>query len=176
MRIASNAPTTAKNDTALTKNTHDVPTVAISTPAIAGPVMRAEFATALFSATAFASRSRPTISSTNEWRAGSSTTVTRPSANASANTIHTWTTSVSTTSQSTTASRAAHVCVSTRTRRRSKRSTIAPPHNPNSATGRKRNAKVAPTAAPLPVSVSTSHASAIVCIQEPMNETSSPPK
>ena len=57
--------TTAMNDTAFTKNTHASPTEAISNPAMAGPVMRAELPTALLSATAFDRRSRPTISSTN---------------------------------------------------------------------------------------------------------------
>ena len=44
---------------------HEVPADAMITPAIAGPVMRAELFTALLSAIAFASRLRPTISSTN---------------------------------------------------------------------------------------------------------------
>jgi hypothetical protein len=178
-RIASSAATTAKNDTAFTKNTHDVPDLpmaAIKRPANAGPVMRAEFRTALESATAFGTRSRPTISSTNACFAGSSTTVTNPSATASANTIHTCTTPVSAINQSATASNADNVCVTSRTFRRSNRSATTPPHNPNSSTGRNRNANVAPTATPLPVSLRTSHASAIVCIQLPMYETRSPAK
>ena len=175
-RIASSATITARNEIAFTKNTHDGPTDAISTPAIAGPVIRAEFATALLSATALASLSRPTISSTNAWRAGSSTTVTSPSAIASPNTIHTLTTSVSTSNHSTIASSAMRAWVTSRTLRRSKWSATAPPHSPKSNTGRNRQAKVAPTATPLPVSDNTSHASAIVCIHEPMYEMSSPPK
>ncbi len=94
MRIAARAATTARNDTAFTKNTHAVPTVTMRMPASAGPVMRAEFITALFSATAFGTFSGPTISSTNAWRAGSSTTTTRPSAKATANSIHTCATPV----------------------------------------------------------------------------------
>ena len=86
--------------------------------------MRAELPTALLSATAFGTRSRPTISSTNAWRAGSSTTVTKPSAIASPNTIQTCTTPVSTISHIATASSAASVCVTSSTLRRSKRSAI----------------------------------------------------
>jgi hypothetical protein len=176
VRIAASAPTTAKNDTAFTKNTQEVPTVAMRIPAAAGPVMRAELPTALVSATALGSRSRPTISSTNAWRAGSSTTVTNPSAIASAKTIQTWTTPVRTMSHITTASTAASVCVTSSTRRRSNRSAIVPPHSPNNRTGRNRNANVAPTATPLPVSVDTSQASAMVCIHDPTCDTRSPVK
>ena len=145
-------------------------------PAAAGPVMRAELPTALVSATALGTSSGPTISSTNAWRAGSSTTVTKPSATASPNTIQTCTTPVSTMSHITTASTAIDVCVTSSTLRRSKRSATAPPQSPNSNTGKKRKAKVAPTAAPLCVSVNTSQASAIVCIHEPTWETRSPAK
>ena len=178
VRIAASAPTTAKNDTAFTKNTHDVPDRRDrATPAIAGPVMRAEFTDRAVERDRVRRRcSRPTISSTNACCAGSSTTVTNPSATASANTIHTCTTPVSTISHSTTASTAASDCVTSSTLRRSKRSATAPPHSPNNSTGRNRNANVAPTAAPLRVSVSTSHASAMVCIQPPMWETRSPAK
>ena len=76
----------------------------------------------------------------------------------------------------TTASTAASVWVTSSTLRRSKRSAIVPPHSPKSSTGRNRNAKVAPTATPLSVSVDTSQASAMVCIHEPMCETRSPAK
>ena len=69
-RMARSAPTTAKNDTAFTKKTHATPNDEISRPTSAGPVMRAEFMTALDNATAFATRSRPTISSRKAWRAG----------------------------------------------------------------------------------------------------------
>ena len=51
-------------------------------PPIAGPTTRAEFITTLLRLTAFCSWSRPTISSTNVWRAGLSTTLTKPSRNA----------------------------------------------------------------------------------------------
>ena len=79
-------------------------------------------------------------------------------------------------SHSATASIAAAVCVTSSTLRRSNRSATVPPQSPNNSTGRNRNANVAPTATPLPVSVFTSHASAMVCIHEPMCETRSPVK
>ena len=176
LRIIASAITTAKYDTALPKNTHSTPTYLIRSPPSAGPVMRAEFSTALLSATAFGSFSRPTISSTNAWRAGSSTTVTRPKRKAIPNSIHTCTTPVNTTTHNTTASRAASDCVTSITRRRSKWSAIAPPQRPKNSTGPKRNANVAPTAAPLPVSWSANHASAMACIHPPTWEIRSPVK
>jgi hypothetical protein len=138
--------------------------------------MRAELSTALLRATAFARCSRPTISSMNAWWAGCSTTLTQPAANASAYTIHTSTTPDATHSHSTSPSAASASWVATSRRRRSWRSAIAPPHRPKRNTGANRKANVVPTAVPLPVSSSTSHASAIACIHPPVWEISSPPK
>ena len=59
-----------------------VPRTPITTPATAGPAIRARLKTALFSAMAFAIPSRPTISTAKVCRVGLSTTVTRPSAKA----------------------------------------------------------------------------------------------
>lgn len=56
-----------------------LPTVVISTPATAGPMSRADWKFAEFRLTAFRSWAGPTISETNAWRAGLSTTVTMPS-------------------------------------------------------------------------------------------------
>ncbi len=61
-----------------------IPTTAISTPATAGPTTRAVLKLALFSPTALATRSGPTISVTNDCLAGMSKAVTQPSSRARA--------------------------------------------------------------------------------------------
>jgi hypothetical protein len=59
------------------------PTSAITTPAVAGPTMRAVCTTTEFRATAFTTRSCPTISITKACRAGLSIAVMRPRASTS---------------------------------------------------------------------------------------------
>ena len=164
------------NETALTKNTQATPAWAMTSAAIAGPVIRAEFITALLSAMAFGICARPTISSTNALWAGWSTTVTSPRPNAIAYTDQTSAASVSTSSQRATARTPANDWVITRRLRRSNRSDKRPPHSPNSSTGANRTAKAPPTAAPLSVKVSSSQASAMICIHSPTDDTSWPKK
>ena len=48
------------------------------TPPTAGPMMRAPLKVALLRATAFTTCSRPTISTTNDWRTGMSTALMQP--------------------------------------------------------------------------------------------------
>ena len=138
--------------------------------------MRAELRIALSSATALTSRSRPTISSTNAFCAGSSTTVTSPSAPANANTIQTCTTSVSTTSQSTTASTAASDWVTIEHLPPVEAVGDRPAPETEQQHGeepeRERGADRGAAAGEL----ETSQASAIVCIQPPTYETRSPAK
>ena len=64
------------------RNTHPVPTVAMRTPATAGPINRAALNDVEFSATALERSASPTRSDTNVWRAGESNAVTHPSRNA----------------------------------------------------------------------------------------------
>jgi len=61
----------------------------MTSPATAGPAIRARLKTALFSAMALAMPAGPTISATNVCRVGLSTTATRPSAKASRYTCQT---------------------------------------------------------------------------------------
>ena len=61
-----------------------MPTVAIITPAIAGPTARAALTTTLLRVTALLMSSGPTISITNVWRLGLSSAVTVPKPTASA--------------------------------------------------------------------------------------------
>ena len=81
-RIIDSATITAAYDAALMKKHVATPSVRMSTPPMAGPITRAEFISTLFRLTALGSRSRPTISDTNVWRAGLSTRFTnlRPAA------------------------------------------------------------------------------------------------
>ena len=68
----------------MTRNAAGVPSRLMTSPATAGPAIRARLNTALFSAMALAMPSRPTISTAKACRVGLSTTVARPSPNASA--------------------------------------------------------------------------------------------
>ncbi len=104
-----------------------VPTVAIRTPATAGPIARAVFTSTLLRLTAFLSSSGPTISCTKAWRTGLSQAVTRPSIRARPTTIQSWTAPLSTRIASVSAMtpRAAWVVISRR--RLSRRSASSPP-------------------------------------------------
>src|SRR5438876_3213815 len=86
--MASRAPMTAAKDAAFTRKQGAIPAVAIITPAMAGPMMRADVKLALFNETALATSSGPTIWITKDWRLGLSTTVTQPSRKASTKIIH----------------------------------------------------------------------------------------
>ena len=99
------------------KNAVGVPTAPITSPAAAGPAIRARLKMALFSAMAFGMSARPTISVTNAWRVGLSTTVARPSPKASANTCQIRTAPVTASSPRMKASRPMTVWVSIRMRR-----------------------------------------------------------
>ena len=76
--ISRSAVTITRNVAAFTAKHADTPNSAISAPAAAGPTIRAECTSTEFSATALTTRSGPTISITNAWRAGLSIAVTRP--------------------------------------------------------------------------------------------------
>ena len=65
-------------------NTHPEPTAAISTPAHAGPIIRAALKDVELSATAFATSASATRSETKVCRAGLSNAPTQPSKNANA--------------------------------------------------------------------------------------------
>ena len=69
--------------TALPRNTQPVPTTAMSTPASAGPTIRARLKVTEFRLTAFGRSVPPTISTTNDWRTGTSIALVMPSTAAS---------------------------------------------------------------------------------------------
>jgi hypothetical protein len=148
----------------------------MTTPASAGPIVRAPLMSALPRLTAFTSRSGPTSSTTNAWRAGLSIAFTAPRAQISASSIHSSIVPVAVSASSASAGSAIAVCVMSSSRRLSKRSAIRPPHAPISSIGANCSAAAMPTMTPLCVSCSTSHISATVCIHVPLSDTSWPTK
>ena len=75
---------------------------------------------------------------------------------------------------STAAGTAIITCITRSTVRLEKRSASTPPSGESSRVGSSWSAMVMPSAAPLSVSTSTSHACAVVCIQVPVLEISEP--
>jgi len=69
---------TATNESAFSQKHPASPIVATSTPATAGPRMRAVLNAAELSAMPFERSSLPVISMTNDWRAGRSNVLTMP--------------------------------------------------------------------------------------------------
>ena len=70
------------------RNTHPVPTAAMSSPATPGPISRAALKDALFRPTAFDSLCAGTSSATNVCRTGPSMAVTHPRVSANRYTCH----------------------------------------------------------------------------------------
>ena len=68
------------NDTALSAKQTPVPTATITTPASAGPTMRAIWKITLFRPIAFGTSAGSTSSGTNDWRVGLSIASTMPKA------------------------------------------------------------------------------------------------
>ncbi len=82
MRSKASETITAANEPAFARNAQPVPTLAITSPATAGPTMRAALNDVEFNATAFDSSASETRSETNVCRAGASNAVTHPSRSA----------------------------------------------------------------------------------------------
>ena len=165
-----------KKVTAFTRNTHPVPTATMSTPATAGPIMRAPLKDAAFSATAFEAFSRVTTSETKACRAGLSNAVTTPSASAKPYMIGSVIMPVRIMTPSAIASSSRMPWVTISSLRRSKRSATQPVTPTSSSGGANCSAIVMPiAAASLSVSsVSTTQFWAVACIQAPMFDTSAP--
>ena len=97
-----------------------------------------------------------------------------PKTNARTYTCHVATTPVTASPPSTAAGTAIITCMTRSTVRLEKRSASTPPRGESSSVGSIWRATVMPSAEPLPVSTSTSHAWAVVCIQVPVLEISDP--
>ena len=148
----------------------------MTSPAAAGPTMRAEWTSALLRLTALTSRSAPTISIAKLWRVGLSTALTEPRAKTSAQTIQGSTVPAAVIAHRIRAGRAMSVWVTISSERLGSRSASRPPNAPKRRKGRNWSAEVTPTATPLPVRERISHISATICIQLPDSETSWPAK
>jgi len=130
LRIIRRLPMTARKLAALMAKQRVTPTVAISTPATAGPVARARLKREALSETALGSSFRPTISKTNDWRAGVSTTCTAPPTAARRNTSQTVARPLRERRARAVALSIRVVWVTTIVIRLSKRSTSGPPSSP----------------------------------------------
>ncbi len=130
-RISSRLPMTARKLAALIAKQRVTPTVAISTPATAGPVARARLKRDALRETALGSSLRPTISKTKDWRAGMSTTCTAPPTAARTKTSHTVARPLSERTASAAALSIRVLWVATIVSRLSKRSTRGPPSRPS---------------------------------------------
>jgi hypothetical protein len=134
-RIASSPARTPRKLTPFAKKHHPSPIAPTSTPATAGPMIRAPLKIDEFSAMAFGRSSRPTISTTNDWRAGMSNAFTTPSAAPNANRCGTRMRPVSVSAARANASAIAVVWVARRIRWRLRRSATAPPIGARRNTG-----------------------------------------
>ena len=146
------------------------PAAPITTPATAGPTIRAALNMDEFSAIAFIRSSLPTSSAMNAWRPGMSNALTIPKNTASTITCQVVTRPAHTSAASASASSICNACVHTMRRRLSTLSATTPPYSVNRRTPRDRSAWVKPTANGELVISSTSHPRAIDCIQVPMSE------
>ena len=158
---------TPTKPTLLMKNTGPTPTRPMSTPATAGPTIRAALNAAEFSATAFATSPLPTMSMTNDCRAGWSTAFAKPRTRPSTATCPYWTRPVETSTPSSRAWQASVVCVVTSSPRFGSRSATAPATRENMRIGENCRVEMSPSLKGESVSCSTSHACATVCIQPP---------
>ena len=166
----------AMNVAALTRKTQPVPTATMTTPAAAGPIIRAPLKDAAFSATAFEAFSRSTRSDTNAWRVGLSKAATRPSAKAKTYMRGSVMTPLRIRMPMVAPSTSSELCVTISSRRRSNRSATQPVTLTSSRGGANCSAIVTPIApASLCVScVSTTQLRAVACIHAPMLDTSAP--
>ena len=148
----------------------------MSTPAIAGPIMRAALNEVELRPTAFESSASPTSSDTKTCRAGASNAVTHPSRNAHVYTCHRRTTPVTVSRPSASASTPIAACVAKRSFRRSSRSAARPVTGRSSTCGPNWSAITVPTDVALwfVSSVRTSQSCAVRCIHVPTFDTTAP--
>ena len=137
---------------------------------MAGPTTRAVLAITEFSVTALRRCSGPTISSMNDWRAGFSKALLRPSRAASTPICQYWTSPVIVSTPRISAWRPIRDCSESITRRLLTRSAITPPYGPSRRTGRVWSPMMTPSAVLECVRVRTSHAWAVICIQVPASD------
>jgi hypothetical protein len=174
--MSTSATSIARNVTPLTRNTQPVPTATMTTPATAGPIMRAPLKDAAFNATAFDAFSRDTTSETKACRAGLSKAAMTPRAKAKAYMSGSVMTPMRMSTPIVTPTTSRRLCVIARSLRRSKRSATQPVTPTRRSGGANCSAMVTPIApASLSVSsVSTTQLRAVACIHCPTLEMSAP--
>ncbi len=179
MRIRWSEAITATYDAALSRITQPEartppPIAAMSRPATAGPTRRAALKEAELSPTALERSSGPTISETNDCRAGASKAVPTPKTRAATRTCQVCTTPVTASRPSTSELSAMPAWVTCSRRRLGKRSATNPAYGLSRSMGRNCRPVVTPSRVPDPVSTSTSQSWAIRIIQVPVLDTSEP--
>ena len=176
VRIMSSATIIARNVAAFATKTQPEPRATIERPPTAGPIRRAMLKDAEFSATAFDAFSIATMSDTNACRAGASNAFAMPKHAANTSIRGSVITCVSSSAATPRARSISVVWVTSRIRRRSKRSATRPVRPTRTRGGPNCRAIVAPIAlASLCVSsVSTTQSCAVDCIQPPMFEMIAP--
>jgi hypothetical protein len=125
-----------------------MPSVAITTAAMAGPITRVRLTSVEFSDTAFFSSSCPASSWMNDWRVGLSIEFTQPSRPASTKIIQSLTAPVTTRIARMSASIPEQVWVTYRILRLWKRSATTPPKGASTSNGRYCSAMTRPSAVP----------------------------
>ena len=125
--IVVSESTTATKLAALTRKQTPSPTVAMRIPATAGPIARATLTSTELRLTALRRCSAPTSSIMNDWRAGFSKALLRPSRAARIPISHTWTTPVTVSSPRISAWTPIALCSAIIRRRLSTRSATTPP-------------------------------------------------
>ena len=149
-----------------------MPTVAMSTPASAGPAMRETLTMTLLRPTALNRSDGPTISTTKLWRDGLSTALMMPITPASTQTIQSVSTCMTTMRPRASACKVKAVWVTSISLRLSNLSASRPPTGPSTSTGPNCRATVMPRSRALPPRYQrTSAACAKDCIQVPLCDT-----
>ena len=144
--MSTSPASTARKLALLIAKHHPAPAAASTTPASAGPKMRAVLNMLELSAIAFGSSSRPTSCIVRFWRAGRSKTTARPVSIAIAYTCHVCTFPIRVTAASSAEKTSCADCVTITVRRLSNRSATTPAKRPKSVNGPKRASDSTPTA------------------------------
>ncbi len=168
--------TTATKLAALTRKHTPTPTVAISTPPMAGPTALAALTVTEFSVIALRSSSLPTISRTKACRVEFSNALFRPRTMASRQTAQKVTAPVTVSRPRTSACRPIASWRTIMSRRLSTRSATTPPYGASSSTGSVCSATTKPRSVLEWVSTRTSQDCAVICIHVPASEIDCPVK
>ena len=167
MRSGYTSTATRENATAWMKKFVDGPTTAISTPPMAGPMMRVIWNAAEFSAIAFIMSRRGTEFATIAWRSGLFIAQPAPKRNVKAYRCQIWRLSDHTSSAKTRPSSARYTCVAISSLRRSMRSVITPPSGPAMRNGTPRRPRTVPVVSASPVRWKASQPMVTCCTQLP---------